>query len=67
MTTVKCRIPLESRIQSKLDQLVYARQSEWTRWGLFIDRLKLRNLAIEAVMEAFVEAIQAEAEEVRDE
>ena len=32
---------MESRLLTAMDQAVFARQSEWTRWGIVIDRSKL--------------------------
>ena len=48
------------------DQLCYARQGEWSSWGgLFIDRLKLRDLIVEVAIRAADRAL-AKAKESAD-
>lgn len=52
MTRQQDLADMERRILTAVDQLVYARQSEWTSWGgLVIDRLQLRNLICLAVLD----------------
>jgi hypothetical protein len=58
---------MERSILTAIDQLIYARQSEWSRWsGLVIDRHKLRNLILDAVMHEIEKAFPVDPRDAKE-